>query len=280
MKRLFAFILFTIFCCPNVLGQQNIRVSYAFLHKDNVADENWRTDMDLLLDVNMRESVFYSEASYLRDSLALLAFDDAGNTKDREQVSKIRSLNNAAFKNVWHIDYSSCKYDIYNKILHHAFLGEGGDLEVPDWTFTENESEFNGHKVKKATGKYMGRNWTVWYTEEIPVPSGPWLLWGCPGLIIYAIDEDKMFNFYVLGEEEIERNRWETLKANYVSHNATSQRMTIREEEAIKCRLNRDLEYTMQLMGAATTDNNGNAINTISKRDFEPLIPESYWKKK
>ena len=283
MKRfLFTSLLF-IFCCSALHGQQNMRVNYAFLYKRDLSEKNFRTQMDMMLDFSMDGTVFYSEASYLRDSLAVLAFDEAGNTKDEEQVSKIRRLNNAAFKHTYHIDFSNMRYDVYNKLMHHVFLGENGVLEMPEWTISEESSVFNGYHVRKATGHYMGRDWIVWFTEEIPVPAGPWLLWGCPGLIVKADDTDGLFDFYILGEEEVSSNRWSGLKDRYTDSQSLVQHLSIREEESIKCRIERDWDYKLQLMGGVSgtlRDRGGNVIKMENARKFTPLIPDSYWKRK
>ena len=283
MKRfLFTSLLF-IFCCSALHGQLNMRVNYAFLYKRDLSEKNFRTQMDMMLDFSMDGTVFYSEASYLRDSLAVLAFDEAGNIKDEEQVSKIRRLNNAAFKHTYHIDFSNMRYDVYNKLMHHVFLGENGVLEMPEWTISEESSVFNGYHVRKATGHYMGRDWIVWFTEEIPVPAGPWLLWGCPGLIVKADDTDGLFDFYILGEEEVSSNRWSGLKDRYTDSQSLVQHLSIREEESIKCRIERDWDYKLQLMGGVSgtlRDRGGNVIKMENARKFTPLIPDSYWKRK
>lgn len=260
-----------------------MRVNYAFLYKRDLSEKNFRTQMDMMLDFSMDGAVFYSEASYLRDSLAVLAFDEAGNIKDEEQVSKIRRLNNAAFKHTYHIDFSNMRYDVYNKLMHHVFLGENGVLEMPEWTISEESSVFNGYHVRKATGHYMGRDWIVWFTEEIPVPAGPWLLWGCPGLIVKADDTDGLFDFYILGEEEVSSNRWSGLKDRYTDSQSLVQHLSIREEESIKCRIERDWDYKLQLMGGVSgtlRDRGGNVIKMENARKFTPLIPDSYWKRK
>ncbi|WP_297063293.1 GLPGLI family protein, partial [uncultured Duncaniella sp.] len=36
-----------------------------------------------------------------------------------------------------------------------------------------------------------GRNWTAWYTEEIPITDGPWKFGGLPGLILKVEDDKK-----------------------------------------------------------------------------------------
>ncbi len=50
---------------------------------------------------------------------------------------------------------------------------------------------------RDATIYFRGRQWRVWFTEEIPVPAGPWKLHGLTGLIVEAEDETKSFYFYL-----------------------------------------------------------------------------------
>lgn len=48
----------------------------------------------------------------------------------------------------------------------------------------------------KAIGKFRGRVYTVWFTQEIPVKFGPWKLQGLPGLILKAEDNLKKVLFF------------------------------------------------------------------------------------
>ena len=61
-----------------MLSGQNLRVSYAFLYKNNPSDERLRSTQDMKLDYDGRESVFYSEGCFLKDSASVFAFDEKG----------------------------------------------------------------------------------------------------------------------------------------------------------------------------------------------------------
>ena len=64
-----------------------------------------------------------------------------------------------------------------------------------DWTLTEDTLTISGLLCHRATGKLYGKQWTAWYTEEIPSSAGPWKLRGLPGLIVKAEDSEKIHCF-------------------------------------------------------------------------------------
>ena len=64
-----------------------------------------------------------------------------------------------------------------------------------DWTLAEGEATVCGYACRKATTRFRGRDWAVWYTDEIPVDAGPWKLHGLPGLILRAETPDSLLRF-------------------------------------------------------------------------------------
>ena len=61
------------------------------------------------------------------------------------------------------------------------------------WKFEKETKKIGNYTCHKATAPFRGRDYTVWYTPEIPIPYGPWKLNGLPGLVLEAYDTD----FYV-----------------------------------------------------------------------------------
>ncbi len=67
--------------------------------------------------------------------------------------------------------------------------------KIPDfkWKFESATKKIGKFLCKKAVTKFRGREYICWYTEEIPLPYGPWKLQGLPGIILEAKTRDGFF---------------------------------------------------------------------------------------
>ena len=104
------------------------------------------------------------------------------------------------------------------------------DFPVIDWTICEDSTmQVLGYDCHKATAKFRGRTWTVWYSEDIPLSIGPWKLGGLPGLILKAKCDDYLtitalsarttklspvtfYNFYEKKYQKIDRVKYLKLR--------------------------------------------------------------------
>ena len=50
----------------------------------------------------------------------------------------------------------------------------------------------------------MVRSYTAWFTADIPIPDGPDVFYGLPGLIVDIYDSKKHFRFRLEGIEKVE----------------------------------------------------------------------------
>jgi GLPGLI family protein len=69
------------------------------------------------------------------------------------------------------------------------------DLPKIEWKIIDEYKAFDNLKCQKAVGYFRGRTYTVWFSNDIPLPFGPWKLNGSPGLIIEAKDDKNQFYF-------------------------------------------------------------------------------------
>lgn len=79
-------------------------------------------------------------------------------------------------------------------------------LAQVDWKLTEDTMTICSLPCRQAIGKLYGKQWTVWYSEEIPSSAGPWKLQGLPGLIVKAEDSQGIHRFELYETKNEVRN--------------------------------------------------------------------------
>ena len=77
------------------------------------------------------------------------------------------------------------------------------ELPRQSWTITNDVKPIQGYNCRKATTRYLGRDFEAWYTLEIPIPNGPWKLGGLPGMILEANDVQRHYVFDCVGIEKL-----------------------------------------------------------------------------
>lgn len=68
-----------------------------------------------------------------------------------------------------------------------------------EWQLEGTHKEILGLRCQKATVRFKGRVWEAWFSPDIPISMGPWLLQGLPGLILEARDETGSVQFVATG---------------------------------------------------------------------------------
>lgn len=69
-------------------------------------------------------------------------------------------------------------------------------IPIMQWEFINETKKINIYNCKKAKTNFRGRNYNVWYTEEIPISVGPWKFNGLPGLILSVEDSEGIYKWY------------------------------------------------------------------------------------
>lgn len=80
----------------------------------------------------------------------------------------------------------------------HAY---SAPIDKMNWILEDSSKVMNGYVAKKAQCNFKGRAYTAWYTEEIPIPVGPYKFNGLPGLILDIADSEEHFRFSFNGFE-------------------------------------------------------------------------------
>jgi GLPGLI family protein len=78
---------------------------------------------------------------------------------------------------------------------------------TPQWIISDETATILSYSCQKATARFRGRDWTVWFTMDIPLNAGPWKLRGLPGLILKAADSRNHYVFECIGIEQLRQKK-------------------------------------------------------------------------
>ena len=84
---------------------------------------------------------------------------------------------------------SQIKERAHSYAQHNLSVEYEEPLPQFDWELMEATDTVAGYVCSTAKTRFRGREWTVWFTMEIPISAGPWKFNGLPGLILKAQDD-------------------------------------------------------------------------------------------
>lgn len=143
-------------------------------------------------------SRFYSYTRFLRKQMTAEMIKKGGGI-DMTSIPKGGAISWELYKN----------YPVQGKTLYLDVISLDSyqceeTVETPDWQLVpDSTKEILGYQCQMATTRFKGRQWTVWYTEDIPLDEGPWKLRGLPGLVLSAYDAKRQYVFEGTGLEQV-----------------------------------------------------------------------------
>jgi len=203
MKKIIFLFLF-IFSMS--LSAQNLKITYkaeAKLGKTrNSVKENF------LLSIQGHKSVFISENKIITDSLFSKYYQKVsknnshairldGRSPEMNNIRKYKSKISFIIEK----DFEKNQLRFQNKAFM-SIIQYTQKLPVLKWQLQDSVKSILGYPVQKAVLHYKGRDYTAWYTPEIPISDGPYKFWGLPGLILEIYDARKDYSFIIKGIEK------------------------------------------------------------------------------
>lgn len=178
-----------------VIANENMEFVYDYSYSVDTLerlDDNRQNDKMLLQIAPGGLSKFSSFKNLTVDSLLL-------NLSQEQMVDAIveGKLSNGEFMTIYK-NYPAGKMTHTEKICMDWFRYDEYMPEL-DWRLTEKVDTILGYECREAKCNFRGREWTVYYAEDIPVMDGPWKLYGLPGLIMAASDENGEYTFECVG---------------------------------------------------------------------------------
>lgn len=172
------FVLFSL-----VLGAQS-RALYEYkFASDSTKQDSIQAEW-MYLDINKNGSKYYSKQTFESDSIAYASLQ-------KQMASGARSIN-IEKRNPGKVEYEVEKnypdYQVYlNTSLGTDHYRVAEDREMK-WEILPEKTQIGEFLAQKATTHFAGRDWTAWFTMEVPIQDGPYKFHGLPGLIIKVED--------------------------------------------------------------------------------------------
>ena len=166
--------------------------------------DSWQEEHDdsYILRTGKTNCQFFSYFRYRTDSLENtndatrhIALQEFFDSNDRSE-DRSKRLKASTIGREWlYQDITTGRLSLYSNYAGDRQCYEE-DIPTQEWSIVKDSTmEILGMTCHYATTKFRGREWNVWYTEEVPASLGPWKLNGLPGLILKATADDDFIKF-------------------------------------------------------------------------------------
>ena len=204
MKKIsFLFLLFSLF-----FSAQNSRVIYEYTFRpDSIKVDSLKTEW-MYLDINKNGSKYYSKSTFESDSIV-------NESIKKQMAAGMKSISVSRQSNGGEINYEVEKtYPSYKTSLV-ARVGNDSYKVLEDrkieWKILPEKKKIGEFNTQKATTNFAGRNWTAWFTNEVPILDGPYKFSGLPGLIVEISDETGSHKMELKGIKKLKEIKEEEL---------------------------------------------------------------------
>jgi GLPGLI family protein len=195
-----------------VVDSGNIRILYA-LNATDIRNPETYDDLQCL-EIGARTSKYYSLYVFSSDSLTSNWVKKHPNAKDEDIPSysfkpkgKFQGWSEYIYSEYFKdfsknelTEYARMPYSLQN---YNSWYSE--PLPLQNWEIGQDTLRIASYLCQNATCRFRGRDYTAWFTTDIPISNGPWKFGGLPGLILKVYDKDRQYVFECIGIENHKR---------------------------------------------------------------------------
>lgn len=233
--------------------------NYSFL--SDISKQNKRTEDRMILQIGKNQSKYFSYTNLLVDSIM------KSTLSIEEKLLKIKKFKRTVTSKI----YKNLKK---NKLsfLDKIFMTDYKCTEdIPDfkWKILDEYSKILGYECQKATCKFRGREYTAWFTKNLPINNGPWKFHGLPGLIMKVVDSENHFQFTIVGIRKLNNTPITFPKKQYLN-------TSMKKFQTVKTKFNQNpIAFIKGVVGSnvqiKVTNKDGSNLKKINGKDIEKV---------
>ena len=197
MKRLFSFMAVMVVLSISAQKTAN-RFFYEISFKPK-QDSTKRDKVIAILDIVDGKSIYQDYTMMSQDSVLKASVEEMQRTQTFKDMSKLVTMPKFSYKIVKKYPEMSVTYT--DRISTNLF----GYDDTPKlvWDIQPDKQKIGEYNAQKATTTYGGRQWTAWFSSDLPFSDGPYKFFGLPGLIVKVEDSDKDYSWVLSGNKTI-----------------------------------------------------------------------------
>jgi GLPGLI family protein len=167
-----------------------VKVAYSFIHIIDKQQPDTLHNEELVLRIGKNSAVY---GSY--PFSAVIQPREEAPPPPSGGVTRVYTGRPMAVVNDWGItNWQLVQKPAEKQLTRYESVGLSGyeiteKFPVIKWTTNTLTKKIGEYTCQQATGTYGGRNYTAWFTSDLPFSVGPWKLNGLPGVILEAYDE-------------------------------------------------------------------------------------------
>lgn len=207
MKQLFSIFFIALFAIANAQDKDSKETANRFFYELTFKPKKDSAKLDkviTILDITDKDRSIYQDYTVIaQDSILKIeieAMQKAGVMKDLSKSIKTPKISARIYK-----FYPSMKIQYVDKVANGftpANIGYTSDVKF-NWKILSDKQKIGEYNTQKATTEFGGRQWTAWFTTDIPFQDGPYKFWGLPGLIVKIEDDAKNYSWVLQGNKKI-----------------------------------------------------------------------------
>ena len=193
MKKIKFFISAVIMCIFSILNAQVYQLDYQFGEYIAIFNKQTLYNTTLEYDVKNDKSLY--------TVIKINQGTKTGMADDNTIVLGSKKLDNE-------LVYSDFKTSdmVIQEQIDIEMMNFVEKIPTIKWNLINETKTENNLKLNKATTTFRGRNYTVWYTLDIPVNVGPWKLHGLPGAIVTVEEDNGRYTWQLTGVKKLENS--------------------------------------------------------------------------
>ncbi|SQB27560.1 GLPGLI family protein [Chryseobacterium jejuense] len=174
-----------------------------------IPDSNNKEDVKkeiMFLDIDKNGSNYYSHDKFVADSTMRADLEkQINNGGGSLKMNKTERPGDVSYKVTK--QYPDFKTYLFRSISMDKYKIK--DDKKPEWKILSDKQKIGEYNAQKATTSFGGREWTAWFTTDIPFQDGPYVFYGLPGLIVKIEDATGSHSMQLVGNKTVQNQNAE-----------------------------------------------------------------------